>query len=169
MIEVAIVFILPIILALVVNKTLKKKSKPNERVLFYKLFLFSVILVISSQIIIPHSDSTCFTARVIGNLLMMILIFDMFLTTSDDSHPNTLVIVPFSILWFVIFVYLASFYTFHIKNLQNDVSWKCFSFSKMDASMPLKCLKKLYLERALPKVECHKLPICNIFSCTTKM
>tara|TARA_Y100000389_G_C17470452_1_gene530015 strand:+ start:6564 stop:7112 length:549 start_codon:yes stop_codon:yes gene_type:complete len=167
LIECAVVILLPIFAALMVNNFGEEKTRANMKVVYYKFFMFCAILFISSQIpiVITESSRIEIAIRIIGNIIMAALIFEFFSLPSEDTHPDDVAVIHTLVLWLVTFIFLAMCCFVHYKDISDQTKgWQMHPIKDI-----FKITKKIYDDRAMPIKDVEKFPMCNLFTFVKKI
>ena len=164
-IECTLVFLVPLFIACMLNSYSKKNVRANLKVVFYRFFLFCIILFFASQIPIQieESSSLIYVIRGIGDILMAMLIFEFFMVPNVDTHPDDIALIHNSVLWLVVFIFLAMCCFNHYPDISiEEKGWRLHPIFDV-----ITMCKKLYNERSLPLENSNLLPACNLFSYAT--
>jgi len=162
----SIVFLLPILAAIIYNNSQKKKVKANMKVVYYKFFVFCTILFLSSQISIKITDQQSMSSGItfVGNILMALLVFEFFLIPSQETHPDDIAIIHTSVLWLVGFLFVLVCCFSHFTDIAvPENEWNLHPIYDIR-----KISTKVYSELAMPSNDVENLPICNLFSYVKK-
>jgi hypothetical protein len=143
-VEVLCFVLLPIIIALIINRAALKKHTGNLRIVSYKLFRFAVILAIASQISFPDMQPTAvLVIQGIGYIFLALLVFDIFLIYPKKTHPNQVMLISNFILWSVGFVFFINVIQHYIE-VSNNNEWKEAGLN------PFKNLSLIWEKKAKP-------------------
>ena len=165
-IENTLVFLVPLLVACMLNGFSKERVRANLKVVYYKFFIFCIILFIASQIPIDISDDSGMNIgiRILGDIFMAMLVFEFFIIPSKDTHPDDVAIVHNSLLWLVTFILLVTCCFKHYPDISEETNGWNFHpiFGVVDIS------KKIYNDCTIPRKNSIPLPMCNIFSYVSK-
>tara|TARA_B100001250_G_scaffold250894_2_gene215661 strand:- start:429 stop:947 length:519 start_codon:yes stop_codon:yes gene_type:complete len=166
-IECTLVFLVPLLIACMINGFSKEKVRANMKVVYYKFFLLCIILFFASQVPIEMNDDSGLGViiRILGDIFMALLVFEFFIVPSKDTHPDDVAIIHNSVLWLVCFIFLVTCCFKHYPEISDEEKgWNMHPiFGIFDIG------KKLYNERAIPTNTSVPLPLCNIFSYVNKI
>lgn len=132
-IQFTLVFLLPIFFAVLFNTYYRDKKNANMKIVYYKIFLFTVILYLASHIhlsAIPESHLKLLI-EIGGSILMALLVFELFLIPDDATDTNDVIIMHESILWFVIILLLFTCIG-HFNTITKDEDWLKIKLYRID-------------------------------------
>ena len=162
----SIVFLLPILAAIIYNNSQKKKVIANMKVVYYKFFVFCTILFLSSQISIKITEEASMNTgiKVFGNILMALLVFEFFLIPNQETHPDDVAIIHTSVLWLLGFLFVLLCCFNHFPDISKpENGWNMHPIYDIR-----QISTKVYSDLAMPSNDVENLPICNLFSYVKK-